>query len=307
VRLAVSLLGSRLIIDWHNTGESILGLRLGQGAVATKLAGRLEAHFGRNAFVHLFVTEAMRFALVQRWRLNGKTAVLYDRPPSQFSRLDASERRNLLDSIRLPGLPASFDLSKSGADRPALIVTSTSYTPDEDLGLLLHALDHYDSSSSDLPRLLCLVTGKGPLKSHFENQISELEAKWSKVRVRTLWLESEDYPKLLGSVDIGISLHSSSSGLDLPMKVVDMFGSQLPVLALNFACLGELVHDRQNGFVFDNAENLAKLLTELLRDFPKLSEIERLRKGIESTSYNGTSWQRWDENWDATMDRVLDL
>jgi beta-1,4-mannosyltransferase len=54
------------------------------------------------------------------------------------------------------------------------------------------------------------------------------------VRIETIWLDIEDYPLLIGSADIGISLHTSSSGLDLPMKIIDLFGCGTPVLAMEY-------------------------------------------------------------------------
>lgn len=128
--------------------------------------------------------------------------------------------------------------------------------------MLLEALQQYErkacevnakaDASKKLPKVLVIVTGKGEEKEKYMNEVMRLEKdeNWTWVRLRSMWLEASQYPTLLGasifllliklthafvgSADLGICMHASSSKLDLPMKVVDMFGCGLPVEALSY-------------------------------------------------------------------------
>lgn len=46
-------------------------------------------------------------------------------------------------------------------DRPILMLTSTSYTPDEDLSIIVEALTKY-ADRKDMPKIHLVVTGAGP-------------------------------------------------------------------------------------------------------------------------------------------------
>lgn len=150
-------------------------------------------------------------------------------------------------------------------DRPAFIVSSTSWTADEDFSLLLQALDKYQAAKArdpSLPRLLVIITGKGAGRAPFEAEVAKREksGQWPDVAVRCLFVSAKDYPVVLGCADLGISMHQSSSGRDLPMKVVDMFGCDVPVLARDFACIDELVKDGSNGRIFNTGDELGDQL-----------------------------------------------
>ncbi|GBG83724.1 hypothetical protein CBR_g37525 [Chara braunii] len=194
-------------------------------------------------------------------------------------------------------------------DRPAVIVSSTSWGADEDFSLLLEAgvmynqrveasMQNYSSlaEGSRYPDILFIITGKGPLREEFEDRVRHLNLQH--VAFRTLWLAAEDYPLLLGSADLGISLHTSSSGLDLPMKVVDMFGCGLPVCALAFSCIHELVKDGENGLLFSTSDQLTNHLLHLLEGFPeKCPALHALKAGAWATGDDA----RWPDEWETAV------
>lgn len=171
---------------------------------------------------------------------------MYDRPPPIFAPLDVQQK--CLFMSKLAQLYPEFRSDDGSGnryfhkvdgtyrereDRPLLIVSSTSWTEDEDFSMLLKALEDYDDMSNpSLPRIMCVITGKGPQKDFYKKIVERKD--WQKVKIVMPWLTSEDYSKMVGSADLGVSLHTSSSNLDLPMKIVDMFGCAVPALSVKY-------------------------------------------------------------------------
>ncbi|KAF8406195.1 hypothetical protein HHK36_008276 [Tetracentron sinense] len=350
VKWASWLKHSAFVVDWHNFGYTLLGLSLGRSSRFVAAYRWFEKHYGKLANGSLCVTKAMQHELAQNWGI--KATVLYDQPPEFFHPASLEEKHKLFcrlnnDLIHPHGIRDCVSVGTNGLgrkdpnetlfsiqvgsdiflkpNRPALVVSSTSWTPDEDFGMLLEAavmydrrvaaiLNEDDSTEEEVlwkdicsgkqylyPWLLFIITGKGPEREKYEEQIRRLHLK--RVAFRTMWLSAEDYPLLLGSADLGVCLHTSSSGLDLPMKVVDMFGCGLPVCAVSFSCIKELVKVEQNGLLFSSSSELAEellkldtVLSEMLfKGFPDgCDALKSLRDGALETG----SSARWATEWE---------
>lgn len=310
------LTGTKLIIDWHNLAYSILRLKYKGNTFhpLVIISIFVELIFSHIADYNLTVTNAMKDFLINKFWINSNRCyVLYDRPASQFrpfnidnnDTVDKATNKSNIETIigkrtaALDSAPFLKDIIPDGFDLShgdKIIVTSTSFTPDEDIGILVGALKIYENSFEKfdriLPRILCLITGKGPLKSKILKEVNSFKG-WNRVHIEFLWLSPEDYPKLLRLCDYGVSLHSSSSGLDLPMKILDMFGSGIPVIALNYPTLDELVKYGVNGLKFTDRRELYESLISVMKD-----------KGISQTLKQGAmkeSRYRWQLNWENCM------
>jgi beta-1,4-mannosyltransferase len=350
-RLVALLRGTHLVIDWHNFGYSILALRLGPTHPFVRLATWYEGFFGAGAAAHFAVSRAMTTVLRHKWGITALT--LHDRPAAIFQPLtDPSQRETFLH--RLPQTQAHATAILTGETR--LLVSSTSWTPDEDFEILLQGLVQYasvretqllSSSSSSpsspsppqpvLPRIHALITGRGPLLQHYLTRISTLTiaGELPGITIENAWLSPADYALLLSAADLGVSLHMSSSGVDLPMKVVDMFGSGLPVVGWSgFEAWGELVREPKaiategedgdgNGRGFRSAGELCGVVEELFGEVGRdgkrvgwsvgddaddhsgkkaLSQLERLRRGARKEGR-----RRWEDEWAGVAGRLLGL
>jgi beta-1,4-mannosyltransferase len=289
---AARLRGARLVIDWHNLAWAVLALGVGARHPIVRLARWYERTLARRADAHLAVSDALREALTTGWGLRPVT-VLRDRPAARFAPLAAEPReawrRRLADTLGL------------GGRRPALVVSPTSWTRDEDFDLLLDAVRRAEALVAEraFPDVVVLLTGRGARRARFEAAAAALPGR--RFHVRTLWLEPDDYPRALGAADLGLCLHRSASGLDLPMKIADMQGAGLPVCALDYGpCLDEMLRHDDTGLRFADAAALARQWVDLLATFPATPWLDRLRANV--LKVREVSWRA---GWDAEAREVL--
>ena len=88
------------------------------------------------------------------------------------------------------------------------------------------------------------------------------------------------------------------------MKIVDMFGSGLPVLALKYNCIGELVEERKTGLLFSSSRQLSEQLQDLLSGGSSkwsAGKLGRMGREVEEKEMK----LRWEANWDSVAWPVL--
>lgn len=291
---------SRLIIDWHNLNYTILNLKFNNlNHPLVRFLRLYEKFLGRFAWLNITVTEKMREFLVKEFQLDPRRiVVLHDRPADQFKPLVETglDKQTILHEHELfQGVDDILEYK--------ILVSATSFTPDEDFEILLSALKKYDEDNKGTPPIFLIVTGKGPMKQKFLDRVEALQFL-KKVIIRSAWLSSEDYPVILSLADLAVSLHTSLSGIDLPMKIVDFFGVGVPVVTLNFPAIGELVKDKVNGLITHASEKssetqeMCKLITEVMGD-PRL--LSTLKQGALEESKN-----RWNSNWRDNLAKIFD-
>lgn len=289
------------MIDWHNYGWTILAGTRGASHPFVRISRYYESLFGRIApDANLTVTHAMLRQLKGApYNIKTPIVAMHDRPAAIFRPVfHPRDRRTFLSNI--PETSDSTDAIISGHLR--LLVSSTSWTPDEDFSIFLDALVKYGSSRGRIP-LLVIITGRGPQKAMYEAKIAALaaEGRLPSITIKTAFLSFENYAQLLAAADLGICLHMSSSGVDLPMKVVDMFGAGLPVLAYSaYESFSELVKEGENGCGFETPAQLAQGLHRLLDPDNGGYELDQLKTGATKEGA-----RRWDEEWDENVKPLL--
>jgi beta-1,4-mannosyltransferase len=292
--------GVRFVADWHNLGYTLLRRRLGRWHPAVRLARWYERRDAARVDAHLCVSRGLAAFLERSFGVK-QARVLYDRPAAAFAAMDRSERERFRQAffgrLGVVGGAAGF------------IICPSSWTEDEDFDVVIDAVRHLEdrirgwealAPSRRFAQLLILVTGDGARRAEFERRFAGLPAR--RVHLRTRWLDPDEYPRVVGSADLGLCLHRSSSGLDIPIKIADLFGAGVPVCALDYgACLAERVRHGDNGLLFSTARQLADIVFDLFETYPAdQAALDRLRTGARKSSR-----PTWEEGWVREAKPVL--
>ncbi len=289
--MVARLRGARFVIDWHNLAHTIVAIRLGDTHRAVKALARSERRWAARADAHLAVSQALAAWLGREYGI--RATVVYDRPVRALATIAPDRVTDLWHRLAAQGAVPET--------RVPLVVCPTSWTPDEDFDLLLDALERAERALTPAPEaprapVLCVIlTGRGALRESFETRLGR--RRLNAIMVRTAWLEPADYPAAIGAADVGLCLHQSSSGLDLPMKLADFRGAGVPACAFDYApVLGEALTPGREGVTFRDPGGLADLLVALARHTVSPdSPLARSRAWLAANPA-----ESWEDHWRAT-------
>jgi beta-1,4-mannosyltransferase len=297
--LVCKLRKSKFIIDWHNYGYTILKVNKRPNFIV-KIAEKYEKFFGKKSDMNLCVSQAEKRDLKKNFGIDA--ICLPDKPLLGLFKFLSSEQA--------PELYKKYKELNELLDknRPILMISSTSWTPDEDFNILLNSfikteeMIKNEHKLNNIKKVLFLITGKGPMKENFMKKVEK--SNLNIFNVKSIWLDSDDYPKLLALCDLGICLHYSSSGIDLPMKVVDMFSACLPAAAIYYPTIEELVKNEENGFTFRNERELSKILKNAIEEISergKWEKIEKFRKRLKKD----LNEENWVAQWKNRVKKAI--
>jgi beta-1,4-mannosyltransferase len=275
-RIVTRLRSARLVVDWHNTTFSVLRARLDPCHPLVALVRSCEGSLARASDAHLFVSSALRREVAARWNVTGD--VVRDAPWCTSARLGSAARRAILQRA-----------GAAADDATVVAISPSSWSIDEDMQMLLDAAVAF-AARSTTTRLLLFATGAGPGLPAFERRANALQS--DRLCIVTGWFPEPLYRELLASADVGICMHRSTSGVDLPMKLVDMLGAGVPPLVYgDLPVLRELLTPEQCAGTFSDAAELVDRLTSVTADAPALARLETVRAAI------GTPAVTWREEW----------
>lgn len=269
---------ARFVVDWHNLGWTVLALRFEPGHPLVRLTRWVEYFFGARADAQLAVSQRLADHLTEQGV--HEISVLHDGT-----------------STMRPLARAQVDLPED----PLIVIAPMGWSRDDDLPLLAEALQllsqrlaHADGPAERRMRLL--VSGNGPLRAEWAPRLRAMSG--SVIEVETPDVPAEQYPDLLSSSHLGLSIHRSSSGLDLPMKVVEFLTVGIPSFVLEDSAPLDEIAPLGCGVVrYRTAGDLTELLQRALEG--GAGEPEDLEQLSERAAAHHP--ESWDDRWVEAM------
>ena len=236
-----------------------------------------------------------------------------------------------------------WDILSKSIRESFILIMSCSWSCDDDLEFFYAMLEiifrksnHEESDPS--ANIHFIVTGTGPSHHRFlqklrNSRITELEAiqeesnspsedsssctvHYRSQALTSIYFHSYDgYLEALSRSHIGISLHRSSSMLDLPMKVVEYSSCGVPSIALDYPGMEEgmqYLNEEDNqrykiGWTSHTPQEMAGQIQQCAASHASKYDVFYSDIAENVRRMHVTPSNSWEEKWDALIAPILDL